>query len=53
LYVGMPYGPGTGALHALPMSNVTAGGAVAAVTSYRPGQGGLPSVGTRFGYAAR
>ncbi|GAA2636701.1 trypsin-like serine protease [Streptomyces vastus] len=53
LYVGMPYGPSTGAVHALPMSNVTAGGAVAAVTSYRPGQGGLPSVGARFGYAAR
>ena len=51
LYVGMPYGPGAyGALHALPMSNVTAGGAVAA---YQPGQGGLPAAGTRFGLAAR
>ncbi|MFE9649890.1 trypsin-like serine protease [Streptomyces sp. NPDC006365] len=53
LYVGMPYGPSTGAVHALPMSNVTAGGTVAPVTTYRPGQGGLPSVGNRFGYRAR
>ncbi|HET6858706.1 MAG TPA: trypsin-like serine protease [Streptomyces sp.] len=53
LYAGMPYGPSTGALHALPMSNVTAGGAVAAVTTYKPGTGGLPAVGVRFGHAAR
>ncbi|WP_320782357.1 trypsin-like serine protease [Streptomyces sp. CRN 30] len=54
LYVGMAYGPSThGALHALPLSNVTAGGTVAPVTTYQPGQGGLPSAGTRFGYAAR
>jgi hypothetical protein len=54
LYVGMPYGPTTyGALHALPLSNVTAGGAIAAVTTYQPGQGGLPASGTDFGYAAR
>ncbi|WP_374223423.1 trypsin-like serine protease [Streptomyces sp. F63] len=53
LYVGMPYGPGSGAVHALPLSNVTAGGAVAAVTTHQPGQGGLPAVGARFGYAVR
>ncbi|MBT2396453.1 trypsin-like serine protease [Streptomyces sp. ISL-100] len=54
LYVGMPYGPSTyGALYALPMSNVTAGGTVTAVTTYKPGTGGLPAAGARFGYAAR
>ncbi|WP_317447609.1 hypothetical protein [Streptomyces collinus] len=36
LYVGMPYGPGSyGALHALPLSNVTAGGTDAAITTAR------------------
>ncbi|WP_406098930.1 trypsin-like serine protease [Streptomyces canus] len=54
LYVGLPYGPSTyGTLYALPLSNVTAGGAVAAVTTYQPGAGGLPAAGTDFGYAAR
>ncbi|MET8899970.1 trypsin-like serine protease [Streptomyces sp. NPDC048594] len=54
LYVGMPYGPSArGALYALPMSNVTLGQPTAAVTAYQPGQGGLPAVGTAFGYAAR
>ncbi|MFI0807001.1 trypsin-like serine protease [Streptomyces echinatus] len=54
LYVGMPYGPSAhGALYALPMSNVTAGGSVLPVTAYQPGQGGLPAAGTTFGYAAR
>ncbi|MGA5364013.1 hypothetical protein [Streptomyces purpurascens] len=54
LYVGMPYGPGAkGTLLALPLSNVTAGGTNAAVTTYEPGQGGLPATGSRFGYAAR
>ncbi|MER6225273.1 trypsin-like serine protease [Streptomyces sp900105755] len=54
LYVGMPYGPAAyGALHALPMSNATAGGTNTAVTTYQPGQGGLPAAGGRFGYAAR
>ncbi|MGW0362506.1 trypsin-like serine protease [Streptomyces sp. NPDC002990] len=52
LYVGMPYGPGLGAVHALPMSN-TNGGTVAAVTTYQPGTNGLPAAGARFGYAAR
>jgi hypothetical protein len=54
LYVGLPYGPSTyGTLYALPLSNVTAGGAVAAVTTYQPGAGGLPAAGADFGYAAR
>lgn len=54
LYVGMPYGPtSTGALYALPMSNVTLGETNTAVTAYQPGQGGLPASGTTFGFAAR
>ena len=54
LYVGLPYGPSTyGTLYALPLSNVTAGGTVAAVTTYQPGAGGLPAAGNTFGYAAR
>ncbi|MGW0461319.1 trypsin-like serine protease [Streptomyces tendae] len=54
LYVGMPYGPtATGALYALPMSNVTLGEPNAAPTVYQPGQGGLPAGGTAFGHAAR
>ncbi|MFJ4206227.1 S1 family peptidase [Streptomyces sviceus] len=54
LYVGLPLGPSTyGTLYALPLSNVTAGGTVAPVTTYQPGTGGLPAVGDRFGYAAR
>ncbi|MFF6780097.1 trypsin-like serine protease [Streptomyces sp. NPDC012510] len=54
LYVGLPYGPSVyGTLYALPMSNVTAGGAVAPATTYQPGQGGLPASGAGFGHAAR
>ncbi|MFJ1735613.1 S1 family peptidase [Streptomyces sp. NPDC088254] len=53
LYIGMPYGPGLGALLALPMSNTVNGGTVAAVTTYKPGTGGFPAVGTRFGAQAR
>ncbi|KOV57306.1 esterase [Streptomyces sp. MMG1121] len=54
LYVGMPYGPNAhGTLHALPLSNVTAGGTNAAITTYQPGKGGLPATGGRFGYTAR
>ncbi|WNM35089.1 trypsin-like serine protease [Streptomyces sp. Li-HN-5-11] len=54
LYVGMPYGPvGYGAVHALPMTNVTAGGTTAAITTYQPGKGGLPAAGARFGYVVR
>ncbi len=53
LYAGMPYGPSSyGALHALPLSNVT-NGAIAPVTTYQPGRNGLPAVGVRFGHAAR
>lgn len=52
LYVGMPYGPSLGAVHALPWSNVS-GGTKTAVTTYKPGSGGLPSVGVRFGWATR
>ncbi|MFD6426680.1 S1 family peptidase [Streptomyces sp. NPDC060198] len=54
LYVGMPYGPSAhGTLYALPLSNVTAGGTIASVTTYQPGSGGLPAAGVHFGYAAR
>lgn len=54
LYVGMPYGPSAhGTLYALPLSNVTAGGTVAAVTTYQPGSNGLPNAGVDFGHAAR
>ncbi|WP_329546949.1 S1 family peptidase [Streptomyces sp. NBC_01356] len=54
LYVGLPYGPSVyGSLYALPLSNVTAGGTVAAVTTYQPGAGGLPAADVSFGYAAR
>ncbi|MEV3857147.1 trypsin-like serine protease [Streptomyces sp. NPDC050095] len=54
LYAGMPYGPSAyGTLYALPLSNVTAGGTVAPVTTYQPGTGGLPAAGADFGVAAR
>ncbi|WP_406176670.1 trypsin-like serine protease [Streptomyces canus] len=54
LYVGRPNGPSPyGTLYALPLSNVTAGGTVAPVTTYQPGTGGLPAAGDTFGYAAR
>ncbi|MFF3756061.1 S8 family serine peptidase [Streptomyces sp. NPDC002185] len=54
LYVGMPSGPlATGVLYALPMSNVTGGGAVAATTTYKPGSAGLPANGVAFGSTAR
>jgi hypothetical protein len=54
LYVGMPDGPSSyGTLYALPMANVTLGEPTAPVTTYQPGQGGLPASGDRFGHAAR
>ncbi|MEW2292551.1 S1 family peptidase [Streptomyces sp. NPDC006743] len=54
LYLGMPYGPGSyGTVYALPLSNVTAGGSNAAITTYQPGKGGLPAAGGRFGYVVR
>jgi hypothetical protein len=52
LYVGMPYGPSRGAVHALPWANVS-GGVKSAVTTYQPGSGGLPPVGVRFGSEVR
>ncbi|MER7176080.1 trypsin-like serine protease [Streptomyces mesophilus] len=54
LYAGMPYGPSAqGALYALPMANTVSGGTNAAVTTYKPGTGGFPANGSRFGYNAR
>ena len=54
LYVGMPYGPsGYGTAYGLPLSNVTAGGTNAAITTYQPGTGGHPAAGARFGYVVR
>ncbi|MEU6093568.1 trypsin-like serine protease [Streptomyces sp. NPDC047079] len=54
LYVGMPYGPSSyGTAYGLPLSNVTAGGTNAAITTYQPGKGGLPAAGGRFGYVVR
>jgi hypothetical protein len=51
LYVGMPHGPSAyGAVHTLPWSNLT-GGTVQPVTTYEPGQGGLPAGGGAFGTA--
>ncbi|MFI2455621.1 hypothetical protein [Streptomyces sp. NPDC019539] len=52
LYVGMPYGPALGAVHVLPWPNVS-GGTKAAVTTHKPGAGGLPPTGGGFGYAAK
>ncbi|MEU2496495.1 trypsin-like serine protease [Streptomyces sp. NPDC007883] len=52
LYVGMPYGPALGAVHVLPWPNVS-GGTKAAVTTHKPGTGGVPPTGGRFGYAAK
>ncbi|MDN3292578.1 S1 family peptidase [Streptomyces ficellus] len=54
LYVGMPYGPAaTGAVHTVPWANVFSGTATEPVTTYRPGQGGLPAAGEVFGSAIR
>ncbi|MEU2955435.1 trypsin-like serine protease [Streptomyces xanthochromogenes] len=54
LYVGMPNGPGSyGTVYSLPLSNVTAGGSNATITTFQPGQGGLPAAGGRFGYVVR
>ncbi|MFS8197200.1 hypothetical protein ACLVWQ_00795 [Streptomyces sp. CWNU-52B] len=53
LYVGMPYGPSPyGAVHTMPWANITAA-ATETVTTYQPGQGGLPAAGTQFGSAVR
>ncbi|MBE1878309.1 trypsin-like serine protease [Myceligenerans pegani] len=49
LYVGMPDGPSaSGAVHAIPWSNVT-GGTAGAVTTFQPGAGGIPAGGVAFG----
>ncbi|WP_237320983.1 FG-GAP and VCBS repeat-containing protein [Streptomyces sp. JJ36] len=49
LYVGVPYGPDTDrAAHSVPWGNILDGGA-AIVTSWTPGQDGVPAGGTAFG----
>lgn len=53
LYVGMPHGPSAyGAVHAIPLANVTSG-ATEPVTTYQPGAGGIPAAGVSFGSAVR
>ncbi|MFE1290619.1 S8 family serine peptidase [Streptomyces sp. NPDC058751] len=54
LYVGMPYGPvAYGVLYSIPLPRAWAGGSVPPVITYRPGAGGLPAAGSRFGTVAR
>lgn len=49
LYFGMPNGPSAyGAVHTMPWSNLT-GGTAGPVTTYAPGQNGLPAAGQAFG----
>ncbi|MEV7347245.1 trypsin-like serine protease [Streptomyces sp. NPDC093544] len=53
LYIGAPNGPATyGAVHALPWATA-ASGTTGAVTTYQPGQNGLPAAGSAFGTAIR
>ncbi|MDQ1038610.1 hypothetical protein QFZ75_005026 [Streptomyces sp. V3I8] len=53
LYVGMPYGPAPyGAVHTVPWANIISA-ASEPVTTYQPGQGGLPAAGTQFGSVVR
>ncbi|WP_308013409.1 trypsin-like serine protease [Streptomyces beigongshangae] len=53
LYVGMPYGPAPyGAVHTVPWANIVSA-ASEPVTTYQPGQGGLPAAGTQFGSVVR
>ncbi|MFI2356445.1 trypsin-like serine protease [Streptomyces anulatus] len=53
LYLGVPDGPTAhGRAHALPWSNATGGGS-GPVTTYEPGQNGLPATGQRFGAGMR
>lgn len=53
LYVGMPHGPSAyGAVHAIPLANVTSGG-TEPVTTYQPGAGGIPAAGVSFGSVVR
>ncbi|MGI5196345.1 S1 family peptidase [Streptomyces sp. CA-288835] len=52
LYIGMPNGPAThGAVYALPWASPI--GTTGAVTTYQPGQNGLPAAGKAFGTAIR
>ncbi|MFJ4967166.1 trypsin-like serine protease [Streptomyces sp. NPDC088729] len=52
LYVGIPDGPTAyGRAHALPWANTTGG--TEPVTTYEPGQNGLPATGQRFGASIR
>lgn len=52
LYIGMPSGPAThGAVHALAWAASV--GTTGAVTTYQPGQNGLPAAGQAFGTAIR
>ncbi|MDX2548367.1 S1 family peptidase [Streptomyces sp. WI04-05B] len=52
LYVGMPNGPATyGAVYALPWAAGV--GTTGAVTTYQPGQNGLPAAGLSFGVVMR
>ncbi|WP_149180202.1 S1 family peptidase [Streptomyces sp. TRM49041] len=55
LYIGRPYNTSThGVLHSMPWGNATAGriGTAGSVTTYQPGQGGLPAAGLGFGFAS-
>ncbi|MFE9765948.1 trypsin-like serine protease [Streptomyces sp. NPDC005808] len=53
LYIGMPNGPATyGAVHALPWATAAIG-TTGAVTTYQPGQNGLPAAGIAFGTTIR
>ncbi|WP_097866154.1 trypsin-like serine protease [Streptomyces sp. rh34] len=54
LYAGLPYGPvSTGSLYALPLGHIIPGGTHGTVTTYQPGQDGIPSGGEEFGHSAR
>lgn len=53
LYVGIPDGPSAyGRVHTVPWANITSA-ATDTVTTYQPGQDGLPATGQSFGAAIR
>ncbi|MGW0735105.1 S1 family peptidase [Streptomyces sp. NPDC002851] len=53
LYLGVPDGPSPhGRVHTVPWANITSA-ATEAVTTYEPGQDGLPATGQAFGTAIR
>ncbi|MEE1930854.1 VCBS repeat-containing protein [Streptomyces sp. TRM 70351] len=53
LYVGVPYGPADAhGVYGVPWRNLTSGG-TAAVSSWRPGEGGIPADHTAFGAVVR